>query len=84
MNFNLFSIIAASAISATVALPASANAEISDKKPTPRATPRNTCNKVPTSTPHWTTKLKPESSTPTLCRSEVTCVDRVERLEPHE
>lgn len=32
MNFNLFSIIAASAISATVALPASANAEISSKK----------------------------------------------------
>jgi hypothetical protein len=32
MNFNLFSIIAASAISATVALPASANVEISEKK----------------------------------------------------
>ncbi|WP_247841914.1 hypothetical protein [Pseudomonas sp. MWU12-3103b] len=32
MNFNLFSIIAASAISATVALPASANAEVSSKK----------------------------------------------------
>lgn len=32
MNFNLFSIIAASAISATVALPASANVEINDKK----------------------------------------------------
>ena len=32
MNFNLFSVIAASAISATVALPASANVEISDKK----------------------------------------------------
>lgn len=32
MNFNLFSIIAASAISATVALPGSANAEVSSKK----------------------------------------------------
>lgn len=32
MNFNLFSIIAASAISATVALPASANVEIASKK----------------------------------------------------
>ena len=32
MNFNLFSVIAASAISASVALPASANVEISDKK----------------------------------------------------
>ncbi|AZE11074.1 hypothetical protein C4K10_2794 [Pseudomonas chlororaphis subsp. aureofaciens] len=32
MNFNLFSVIAASAISATVALPASANVEISEKK----------------------------------------------------
>ena len=32
MNFNLFSVIAASAISATVALHARANDEISDKK----------------------------------------------------
>ncbi|AUO24130.1 MULTISPECIES: hypothetical protein [Pseudomonas] len=32
MNFNLFSIIAASAVSATVALPASASVEISSKK----------------------------------------------------
>jgi hypothetical protein len=32
MNFNLFSIIAASAISATVALPASASVEATDKK----------------------------------------------------
>jgi len=32
MNLNLFSIIAASAISATVALPANASIEISDKK----------------------------------------------------
>jgi len=32
MNFNIFSIIAASAISATVALPASANVEINSKK----------------------------------------------------
>jgi hypothetical protein len=32
MNFNLFSVIAASAISATVALPASASVQISDKK----------------------------------------------------
>ncbi|AZC95522.1 hypothetical protein [Pseudomonas chlororaphis] len=32
MNFNLFSVIAASAISATVALPASASVEISEKK----------------------------------------------------
>lgn len=32
MNFNLFSVIAASAISASVALPASANVEISQKK----------------------------------------------------
>lgn len=32
MNFNIFSVIAASAISATVALPASASVEISDKK----------------------------------------------------
>jgi hypothetical protein len=32
MNLNLFSVIAASAISATVALPASASVEISDKK----------------------------------------------------
>ncbi|KPY41625.1 Uncharacterized protein ALO52_03669 [Pseudomonas syringae pv. primulae] len=32
MNFNLFSIIAASAISASVALPASASVEVSDKK----------------------------------------------------
>ena len=32
MNFNLFSVIAASAISATVALPASANTVASDKK----------------------------------------------------
>ena len=32
MNFNLFSVIAASAISATVALPASASVLISDKK----------------------------------------------------
>ena len=31
MNFNLFSIIAASAVSATVALPASASVEISSK-----------------------------------------------------
>ncbi|OLF54002.1 hypothetical protein [Pseudomonas chlororaphis] len=32
MNFNLFSVIAASAISASVVLPASANVEISEKK----------------------------------------------------
>lgn len=32
MNFNLFSVIAASAISATVALPASASSEISSKQ----------------------------------------------------
>ncbi len=32
MNFNLFSIIAASAVSATVALPTSASVEISSKK----------------------------------------------------
>ncbi|MFJ7142726.1 hypothetical protein BLX41_25245 [Pseudomonas protegens] len=32
MNFNLFSVIAASAISASVVLPASANVEISQKK----------------------------------------------------
>lgn len=32
MNFNLFSIIAASAVSATVALPASASVENSSKK----------------------------------------------------
>ncbi|NMZ39642.1 hypothetical protein [Pseudomonas proteolytica] len=32
MNFNLFSIIAASAVSATVALPASTSVEISSKK----------------------------------------------------
>ncbi|MFO2464388.1 hypothetical protein OOJ96_11240 [Pseudomonas sp. 15FMM2] len=32
MNFNLFSIIAASAVSATVALPVSASVEISSKK----------------------------------------------------
>ena len=32
MNLNLFSVIAASAISATVALPASASIEIGDKK----------------------------------------------------
>ena len=32
MNFNLFSLIAASAVSATVALPASASVEISSKK----------------------------------------------------
>jgi hypothetical protein len=32
MNFNIFSVIAASAISATVALPASASVQISDKK----------------------------------------------------
>jgi len=32
MNFNLFSIIAASAVSASVVLPASANVEISSKK----------------------------------------------------
>lgn len=32
MNLNLFSVIAASAISATVALPASASVEISEKK----------------------------------------------------
>ncbi|MGE7958686.1 hypothetical protein ACQKQA_19220 [Pseudomonas sp. NPDC089530] len=32
MNFNLFSVIAASAISASVALPASASVEISEKK----------------------------------------------------
>jgi nucleoside-specific outer membrane channel protein Tsx len=32
MNFNLFSIIAASAISATVALPAQASVEVADKK----------------------------------------------------
>ncbi|MCF5707972.1 hypothetical protein GIV19_11785 [Pseudomonas syringae] len=32
MNFNLFSIIAASAISASVALPASASVDVSDKK----------------------------------------------------
>ncbi|MEB0007168.1 hypothetical protein QN375_17445 [Pseudomonas sp. MH9.2] len=32
MNFNIFSVIAASAISAAVALPASASVEISDKK----------------------------------------------------
>jgi hypothetical protein len=32
MNFNLFSVIAASAISATVVLPAGANVEIADKK----------------------------------------------------
>ena len=34
MNFNLFSVIAASAISATAALPASANTVVSDKKST--------------------------------------------------
>lgn len=39
MNFNLFSIIAASAISATVALPASANVEIKDKIPHPELHP---------------------------------------------
>ena len=32
MNFNIFSIIAASAISATVALPANASVEATDKK----------------------------------------------------
>ncbi|AHF66650.1 MULTISPECIES: hypothetical protein [Pseudomonas] len=32
MNFNIFSIIAASAISASVVLPASASVEVSDKK----------------------------------------------------
>jgi hypothetical protein len=32
MNFNLFSVIAASAISATVALPASASVEINQRK----------------------------------------------------
>ncbi|MDT6922292.1 MULTISPECIES: hypothetical protein [Pseudomonas] len=32
MNFNLFSVIAASAISATVVLPAGANIEIASKK----------------------------------------------------
>jgi len=32
MNFNIFSIIAASAISATVALPASACVDVTDKK----------------------------------------------------
>lgn len=32
MNFNLFSIIAASAISASVALPASASVEVTEKK----------------------------------------------------
>ncbi|MGV8917576.1 MAG: hypothetical protein ACOH2R_07230 [Pseudomonas sp.] len=32
MNFNLFSVIAASAISATVALPASASVELNEKK----------------------------------------------------
>lgn len=32
MNFNLFSVIAASAISATVVLPTSASVEISNKK----------------------------------------------------
>ncbi|MDE1165679.1 MAG: hypothetical protein PW845_09870 [Pseudomonas sp.] len=32
MNFNLFSIIAASAVSATVALPAHANAPINEQK----------------------------------------------------
>ncbi|MBD8599860.1 hypothetical protein [Pseudomonas sp. CFBP 8772] len=32
MNFNLFSIIAASAISATAALPANASVEVADKK----------------------------------------------------
>ena len=32
MNFNLFSVIAASAISATVVLPASASTVVSDKK----------------------------------------------------
>jgi hypothetical protein len=32
MNFNIFSIIAASAISATVALPASASVDVTDKK----------------------------------------------------
>ncbi|MCU7646797.1 hypothetical protein [Pseudomonas piscis] len=32
MNFNLFSVIAASAISASVVLPAGANVEISQKK----------------------------------------------------
>ncbi|OCR24825.1 hypothetical protein AFK24_11925 [Pseudomonas syringae] len=32
MNFNIFSIIAASAISATVALPAHASVEVADKK----------------------------------------------------
>lgn len=32
MNFNLFSVIAASAISASVALPASAAVNVSDKK----------------------------------------------------
>ncbi|MFC6300887.1 hypothetical protein GNF76_16075 [Pseudomonas sp. CCM 7893] len=32
MNFNLFSIIAASAVSASVVLPASANVEITSKK----------------------------------------------------
>ena len=34
MNFNLFSVIAASAIAATLALPASANTMVSDKKST--------------------------------------------------
>lgn len=32
MNFNIFSIIAASAISATVALPAQASVDVTDKK----------------------------------------------------
>ncbi|MBK5438383.1 hypothetical protein JFV30_16670 [Pseudomonas sp. TH32] len=63
MNFNLFSIIAASAVSATVALPASASVEISSKKPAPAPTPRNTCNKVPTSTQRWTTKSRTERNT---------------------
>ena len=62
MNLNLFSVIAASAISATVALPANASVEISDKKNRTRATPRNTCNKVPTSMRRWTTRPNTEIS----------------------
>ncbi|SFX02070.1 MULTISPECIES: hypothetical protein [unclassified Pseudomonas] len=60
MNLNLFSVIAASAISATVALPASASVEISNKTNRTQTYTENTCNRAPISTPHWTTRANTE------------------------
>ncbi len=75
MNFNLFSVIAASAISATVALPASANVEISDKKTHAQSYTQKYLQQSANfyaALDHKTQALK-DPTCSLLCRSDVTC-----------